>query len=128
MTRLLKSREALLALAILALIALIAHALPGLRRARATSPRSSTTPSILIILALGQMIGDPDQVHRPVGGRQPRADRHDRRRMLNAAYPGVPVPLILLPRSPLGAALGAVNGLLVWKLGIPLDRRHARHA
>lgn len=39
--------------------------------------------------------------------------------MLNAAMPGVPVAVILLVALALGAALGAINGLLVWKLGIP---------
>jgi rhamnose transport system permease protein len=37
--------------------------------------------------------------------------------LMNGA--GVPLPLILLAVIALGAALGAVNGLLVWKLGIP---------
>ena len=37
--------------------------------------------------------------------------------LMNGA--GVPLPLILLAVVALGAALGAVNGLLVWKLGIP---------
>jgi rhamnose transport system permease protein len=39
--------------------------------------------------------------------------------MLNAAAPGVPVPLIVLLAVGLGAGLGMVNGLLVWKLEIP---------
>jgi rhamnose transport system permease protein len=37
--------------------------------------------------------------------------------LMNGA--GVPLPLIILAAIALGAALGAVNGLLVWKVGIP---------
>jgi rhamnose transport system permease protein len=32
---------------------------------------------------------------------------------------GVPLPLIIMTTIVMGAALGAVNGLLVWKVGIP---------
>jgi rhamnose transport system permease protein len=39
--------------------------------------------------------------------------------MLNAAMPGVPIAVILLVAIALGAVLGTINGLLVWKLGIP---------
>lgn len=39
--------------------------------------------------------------------------------MLNASMPGVPIAVILLVAIALGAVLGAINGLLVWKLGIP---------
>jgi rhamnose transport system permease protein len=39
--------------------------------------------------------------------------------MLNAAFPGLPVPLIILVAVGLGALLGSINGLLVWKLDIP---------
>jgi len=39
--------------------------------------------------------------------------------MINAAYPAVPVPLLILVAAGVGLALGAINGALVWKLGIP---------
>jgi rhamnose transport system permease protein len=39
--------------------------------------------------------------------------------LLNAAYPGIPVPILLAIAAISGAILGAVNGLLVWKLNIP---------
>jgi rhamnose transport system permease protein len=39
--------------------------------------------------------------------------------MLDAAFPGVPVPLLMLLALAMGAALGAINGLLVWKLDLP---------
>ena len=46
--------------------------------------------SILIMLALGQMVVILTALHRPVGRRQPGADRHDRG-AAQAAYPGVPI-------------------------------------
>ncbi|MBK1794337.1 ABC transporter permease [Devosia sp. WQ 349] len=39
--------------------------------------------------------------------------------MANAAFPFIPVPLLILGCVVVGAALGAFNGLLVWKLNIP---------
>lgn len=39
--------------------------------------------------------------------------------LINAAYPGFPVPLLMVLSLLCGAALGALNGALVWRLGIP---------
>lgn len=39
--------------------------------------------------------------------------------MVNAAYPAIPIPLLILLAMAIGLALGALNGLLVWKLDIP---------
>jgi rhamnose transport system permease protein len=39
--------------------------------------------------------------------------------MLNAAVPGVPVPVLILLGLAIGLVLGAFNGILVWKLKIP---------
>jgi rhamnose transport system permease protein len=39
--------------------------------------------------------------------------------MLNAAFPGVPVVALMALAVLIGAGLGSVNGLLVWKLDIP---------
>ncbi|HET7413683.1 MAG TPA: ABC transporter permease [Pararhizobium sp.] len=39
--------------------------------------------------------------------------------MLNAAAPGAPIAVIVLLALMIGAVLGAFNGVLVWKLGIP---------
>ncbi|MFN7025790.1 MAG: ABC transporter permease [Pseudorhizobium sp.] len=39
--------------------------------------------------------------------------------LLNAAYPGFPVPLLMVVSLLCGAALGAFNGMLVWRLGMP---------
>jgi rhamnose transport system permease protein len=39
--------------------------------------------------------------------------------LLNAAYPGVPIPVIMLIAAVIGLALGAFNGAMVWLVGIP---------
>jgi rhamnose transport system permease protein len=39
--------------------------------------------------------------------------------MVNAAYPAIPIPALIVLGACIGLALGAFNGLLVWKLGIP---------
>lgn len=39
--------------------------------------------------------------------------------MLNASFPAIPMPLLLVAAVTLGAALGSINGLLVWRLGLP---------
>jgi rhamnose transport system permease protein len=39
--------------------------------------------------------------------------------MLNVAMPDLPIPVIIAIAISLGAIMGAINGLLVWKLAIP---------
>jgi len=39
--------------------------------------------------------------------------------MLNATYPGLPLVLLIVLAIGIGAVLGAINGILVWKLNIP---------
>ena len=39
--------------------------------------------------------------------------------LINAAYPGVPVPALMVLAALCGLVLGAFNGALVWLLGIP---------
>jgi rhamnose transport system permease protein len=39
--------------------------------------------------------------------------------MINVAMPGLPIPVILVIAISLGAIMGAINGVLVWKLAIP---------
>ena len=117
MKLLLKHREILLVVAIVALTALIA-----LRFPRFVTPGNLANvyndTSILIILALGQMaviltrcIDLSMAANLALSGMVAA--------MLNAAMPGLPVPLILLTVMALGAVLGSINGLLVWKLDIP---------
>jgi rhamnose transport system permease protein len=113
----LKSREALLAAAIAALVALIAWRFPGFVRPGNLAHVFNDT-AILIILALGQMcviltrcIDLSMAANLALCGMLAA--------MLNAAAPGIPVPLLIGLAIVAGAALGAVNGLLVWRLAIP---------
>lgn len=111
----LKSREAILALAILALLALIASRFPAFV-APANLARVLTDTSPLILLALGQMAVILTKcIDLSVAANLALCG------MVAALMDGMGVPLaVILPTViALGAALGAVNGLLVWKLGIP---------
>lgn len=112
---LLRSREALLAAAILVLIAVIALRFPAfITPANLAAVFNDTSP--LIILAIGQMIVILTKcIDLSVAANLALSGMIAA--MLNGA--GVPLPLILLTVLVLGAALGAVNGLLVWKAGIP---------
>ena len=117
MKRLLKNREMLLVVAIVALVALIALRFPPFV-APGNLANVYNDTSILIILALGQMaviltrcIDLSMAANLALSGMVAA--------MLNAAMPGLPVPLILLTVMALGAVLGSINGLLVWKLDIP---------
>ena len=112
---LLKTREVQLALATLALIALITARFPAfVAPANLASVFNDTSP--LIILAIGQMIViltkciDLSMAANLALTGMTAA-------LMNGA--GVPLPLIILTVTVMGAALGAINGLLVWKVGIP---------
>lgn len=112
---LLKSRETILGLATLALLALIATRFPGFV-APANLARVFTDTAPLILLALGQMAVILTKcIDLSVAANLALCGMVAA--LMNGA--GVPLPLILLAVVALGAALGAVNGLLVWKLGIP---------
>jgi len=117
MNALLKYRELQLLAAIVALVLLI-----SLRVPQFLSPSSLGNvyhdTSILIILALGQMgviltkcIDLSMAANLALCGMVSA--------MLNIAFPGVPVPFLILAAVALGAALGSINGLLVWKLAMP---------
>lgn len=115
MTRFLKSREALLALAILVLLAVIASRFPAfVEPASLANVFNDTAP--LMILALGQMVVILTKcIDLSVAANLALSGMVAA--LLNGM--GVPLPLILLIVLALGAVLGAVNGLLVWKVGIP---------
>jgi rhamnose transport system permease protein len=115
MTALLKSREALLALAILVLVALIATRFPAfVAPGNLAQVFNDTAP--LIILAIGQMIVILTKcIDLSVAATLALTGMVAA--MLNGL--GVPLPAIVLAATALGAALGTVNGLLVWKVGIP---------
>lgn len=117
MGKLLKNRELLLVGAILVLIALIAWRFPPFI-APTNLARVYNDTSILIILALGQMaviltrcIDLSMAANLALSGMVAA--------MLNAAFPGLPIPIIILSTMALGAILGMINGALVWKLDIP---------
>lgn len=115
--RLLKSREALLALAILALIGLISTRFPGFA-APANLASIFNDTAILVILALGQMMVILTRcIDLSIAANLALCGMVVA--MLNAAMPGIPVPALILLAVALGAVLGSINGLLVWKLDIP---------
>jgi rhamnose transport system permease protein len=114
---LLKSREILLAGAIVALVLLISLRFPGFATPRNLGNVFNDT-SILMMLALGQMaviltkcIDLSVAANLALTGMTVA--------MLNAGFPGVPVVALILLAVVMGAALGAVNGILVWKLDLP---------
>jgi rhamnose transport system permease protein len=117
MNRLVRHREIWLAGAIVLLIGLIST-----RFGAFASPGNLATifndTSILMILALGQMVViltrsiDLSMASNLAFTGMVVA-------MLNAAYPAIPVPMLMLAAAGVGLLLGAVNGLLVWKLDIP---------
>lgn len=111
----LKSRETILAFAIAALLAAVASRFPGFI-APDNLARVFTDTSPLILLALGQMAVILTKcIDLSVAANLALCGMIAA--LMNGA--GVPLPLILGAVVALGAALGAVNGLLVWKLGIP---------
>ena len=115
MTGFLRSREGLLLAVILALIALIALRFPAfVTPHNLANVFNDTSP--LIILALGQMIVILTKcIDLSVAANLALTG------MVAALMDGmgVPLPLVILAAIALGAALGLINGLLVWKLSIP---------
>ncbi|MDB5530632.1 MAG: transporter permease [Devosia sp.] len=117
MNRLLKHREIFLAMAILLVLVLVTARFP-----RFAAPGNLLTifndTSILMMLALGQMtviltrsIDLSMAANLALTGMIVA--------MVNAAFPGVPIPLLIGGCVVVGGALGAFNGILVWKLNIP---------
>jgi rhamnose transport system permease protein len=117
MNTFLKHRELQLLAAIIALVAMISLRVPGFAAPSSLANVYNDT-SILIILALGQMcvilakcIDLSMAANLALTGMISA--------MLNAAYPDIPVPLLLLLVVVIGGLLGSINGLLVWKLAMP---------
>ena len=113
----LKSREAILLGAILLLLLAIATRFSGfVAPSNLLAVFTDTTP--LIILALGQMVVILTRcIDLSVAANLALTGIVCA--MLNVAMPGLPMVVILIVALSLGAALGALNGLLVWKLNIP---------
>ena len=113
----LKSREAQLVAALAIMVAAIASRFPGFVSPANLAAVFNDT-SILIILAFGQMaviltkcIDLSIAANLALCGMVAA--------LMNVAYPDVSLAVILPLTILLGAVLGAVNGLLVWKLDIP---------
>lgn len=117
MKTLAKYREIWLLAAIAALVVLISIRFPGFARPSNLATVFNDT-SILMILALGQMVViltrsiDLSMASNLAFTGMVVA-------MINAAFPAFPIPLLILVAIGVGLLLGALNGLLVWKLGIP---------
>ncbi|HZY67144.1 MAG TPA: ABC transporter permease [Devosia sp.] len=117
MSRLLKARETWLGLAILALLVLISFRAPGFTRPDNLGSIFNDT-AILIILALGQMVVILTRsIDLSIAANVALSGMVVA--LVNQALPGVPVQLLIVAAPLLGLLLGAVNGLLVWKLEIP---------
>jgi rhamnose transport system permease protein len=115
--RLLKSREILLAAAIAGLVALISTRFPAFA-SPSNLARVFNDTSILIMLALGQMTVILTKcIDLSVASNLALTGMIVA--MLNTAAPGVPILALIALAVTIGATLGAVNGLLVWKLDIP---------
>lgn len=113
----LKSREAILFAAIILLMAIIATRFPGF-----VAPQNLvavfTDTSPLMILAMGQMVVILTRcIDLSVAANLALTGMVSA--MINVAAPDLPVVVILMVALIMGAALGAINGLLVWKLSIP---------
>ncbi len=117
MSRLLRTRETWLALAILALLVAINFRAPGF-----TAPGNLASifndTSILLILALGQTVVILTRcIDLSVAANVALSGMVVA--LINQAMPGVPVPALIVVAPLFGLALGAINGVLVWKLDIP---------
>ena len=112
-----KQREIWLLLAVIVLIALVTFRAPGFASPANLADVFNNT-SLLIILALGQMAViltrsiDLSMASNLAFSGMAAA-------MVNAAFPWVPIPVLMLGATLIGLGLGAINGLLVWKLNIP---------
>ena len=115
--QLLMSREVLLTGAIALLLVIIASRFPAfIAPANLANVFNDTAP--LILLAIGQMIVILTRcIDLSVAANLALTGMVVA--MLNVAVPGLPVPFIIAVSIGLGALLGMVNGLLVWKLAIP---------
>jgi rhamnose transport system permease protein len=117
MSRLLKHREFLLVAIIIVLIAAFSYRAPGFASPDSLANIFNDT-SILIILALGQMaVILTKSIDLSVAANLSFTGMAVA--MLNAAFPAVPLPLLIVAALGIGAFLGAINGFLVWKINIP---------
>ncbi|WP_273784358.1 ABC transporter permease [Brucella intermedia] len=117
MKQLLKQRELLLLVIIALMVGLFASRAPGFASAGNLANIFNDT-SILIIIALGQMaVILTKSIDLSVAANL--AFTGMAVAMLNATYPGLPLVLLIVLAIGIGAVLGAINGILVWKFNIP---------
>lgn len=117
MTRFIPVREAILGSAILVLLILVASRFSGfVAPSNLANVFNDTAP--LIILALGQMVVILTRcIDLSVAANLALTGMAVA--MINVALPGLPIPIIIAIAISLGAFMGAINGILVWKLAIP---------
>lgn len=117
MNRLFKNREVLLTVIIAIMIAGFATRAQGFATPANLANIFNDT-SILIILALGQMkVILTKSIDLSVAANLSFTGMAVA--MTNAAFPGVPLALLIVMAIGIGAFLGAINGYLVWALRIP---------
>ena len=117
MTAFVKSREALLVAVIAALLALIASRFPAFV-APDNLARVFNDTAPLIVLAIGQALVILTRcIDLSVAANLALTGMICA--MINVAMPGLPVAAVLVIAMSLGAIMGAINGILVWKLSIP---------
>ncbi|SNT03853.1 ABC transporter permease [Antarctobacter heliothermus] len=115
--RLITSREVLLLGAIAVLLALIASRFPAfVAPSNLVAVFNDTSP--LILLAIGQMVVILTKcIDLSVAANLALTGMVVA--MINVAFPGMPVGVVVAAAIALGTVMGMANGLLVWKLGIP---------
>jgi len=117
LSEIVRSRDAILAMVLIILVALVATRAPQF----ATPGRLAgvfNDSSILIMLALGQMLVILSRcIDLSMAANLALVGMVVA--MTNAAAPGIPIVFLTIMAILLGAMLGAINGLLVWKLDIP---------
>ncbi len=117
MQRLMKSRELLLALALVLLVGGIAVRFPAFASPSSLGNVFNDT-SILIILALGQMVVIITKcIDLSVASNLALTGMIVA--IINASAPGIPVAFLIVIAISAGALMGAINGFFVWKLEIP---------
>lgn len=117
MKRMIPLREMILGGAILGLLVLVAMRFAGfVAPGNLANVFNDTAP--LIILALGQMVVILTRcIDLSVAANLALTGMVAA--MVNVAMPGLPIGVILMISILLGAVMGAINGVLVWKLSIP---------
>ena len=111
------SRDVLLACALIALVLVVSLRFPAFASLDSLLSVFNDT-SILIILALGQMVVILTRcIDLSMAANLALVGMCTA--MLNAALPSIPIPALVLFAIVAGAFLGSINGILVWKLDIP---------